>query len=187
MCFPAIVAAATSLFSAGTAAVSGAAATAASTGFTWGQALSIGGTALSAGGALMQGQQTAAAARANARYAEAQSATERQLAGIEDERTRERMRSAIAQQRSQLIARGLSLDSPTAVLLGRRAAQEMSFASQSVRAGAAARTAELGAEARSWRGRATTALLTGRLSAASSLLSRAPDMWPGLADRKVLS
>lgn len=160
---------------------------AAASGLTVGGALSGIGTLASVGGTLAQGAAEAGAARQNARFAERQARTERMLAGVEDERLRERMRGALAQQRSELAARGVSLDSPTAVLLGRNAAAEMSFASQSVRSGSAARSHELSAEARSYRARASSALLTGRLSAAAGILTRAPEIWPGLSERRVLS
>ena len=127
------------------------------------------------------------AAEANAKFAERQGAMERQLSVIEDERTRARMRAAMAQQRAELAGRGVSLDSPTAVLLGRQAAEEMSFASQSVRSRGAARTAELGAESRAWSARAGSALFGGRLSAAATMLDRAPTLWPGLSDRRLLA
>lgn len=156
-------------------------------GLTFGQALSAAGTIASVGGGIYQAQASAGAARQQAAYIERQSAIERSLAAVEDERTRSRMRSAIAQQRSELIARGVSLDSPTAVLLGRQAAEEMSAASQSVRSNANARAEELGVEARSYRARATSALLKGGFSAAADLLTQAPTLWPGLSDRKLLA
>ena len=161
------------------------AAGAAAGGLTFGQIASYAGLAASVGGSLMQGQAEADAAAMNARLAKRQAGVERALSAVEDQRTRERMRGAIAQQRAELAARGVSLDSPTAVLLGQTAAKELSFASQSVRSGAAARDTELTAESRAWRARGTTALLTGKLSAATSLLSKAPTIWPGLADRRV--
>jgi hypothetical protein len=187
MCFPAIGAAIAPILTPifGGAAAGGAAA--AGTGITVGSILSTAGALIGAGGALYQGRMESAAADANAKYVEQQRRSEAMLAAVQDERTRERMRGAIAQQRSQLAARGVSLDSPTAVLLGRKAAEEMSFASQSVRSGAAATDAELSAEARMYRGRARTSMLTGQFSAAAGLLSKAPDLWPGLAERRVLT
>lgn len=185
MCAPALAAIPAAIgaaFSGLTAAVG-----AAASGLTVGQALTFGGTAISAVGTLAQGAQAAGAARANAKYAERQARTETMLAGVEDQRLRERMRMALSQQRSELAGRGISLDSPTAVLLGRTAARELSFASQSTRAGGAGRAQELSAEARAYRASATTALMSGRLSAAAGLLTQAPKVWPGLNDRKVLS
>lgn len=185
MCVPAIAAIPAAI---GTAfsGLTAAAGTALS-GLTVGGALALGGTALSAYGSLAQGAATADAARLSAKYAQRQARTETMLAGVEDERLRERMRSALSQQRAELAGRGISLDSPTAVLLGQTAARELSFASQSARAGGAARAETLSAEARAYRASANSALLTGRLSAAAGMLAKAPDVWPGLKDRRVLA
>lgn len=176
-----------SLFGGGAAAAGAVAggSSAAASGMTVGSVLSNIGTIASVGGTLWQGVSSAQAARQQAAFVAQQSAVERQLALVEDQRIRDRMRGAIAQQRAELAGRGVSLDSPTAVLLGRKAAEEMSFASQSVRSGAAARQTELGVAERGYRARATTALLTGSLSAAGTLLGRAADLWPSLADQRV--
>lgn len=157
-------------------------AAAAQGGMTIGSLMSMAGTAASVGGTLMQASASAQAAEANAKYAERQAAFERQLGAIEDERTRARMHSAISRQRAELAGRGVDIGSPTAILLGRQAAQEMSFASQSARSRTAAQTTQLSAEARSWRAKAGASLFGGRLSAASTLLDQAPTLWPGLAD-----
>lgn len=172
------------LFGAG-AAATGAATGAATAGMTIGQVFQAAGTLASVGGTIYQAQQSAAAARQQQAYLESQDAMERQLAGIEDERTRARMRAAISQQRAELAGRGISLGSPTAILLGRRAAEEASYESQAVRSRAAARSAEVTTAARGYGARATSALLQGGLGAAAGLLQRVPDIWPGLADRRV--
>lgn len=185
MCLPALAPIGAALTQAAGAAAS-AVGTAAG-GMSFGTALGLAGTAASVGGALWQGQQQAASARMQAEYLKRQSETERALSIVEDERTRARMRGVIAQQRAELAGRGVSLDSPTAVLLGRTAAREMSFASQSVRSGADARQVEIDAQRRGFLARAGAAGLTGRLSAAGLALAKAPKLWPGLADRKVLA
>lgn len=156
-----------------TATASGA--TAAAGGF-----LQTAGLLASVGGTVLQGIQTAKVERMNAQAVEDQKATEARLTGIEDERTRQRFRSEIRRQGAELIARGISLDSPTAVLLGQTAAQEMSFASQEVRSRGAARGQELSASERIYRARSASALLKGTLGAASEFLTGAPDVWPEL-------
>ena len=185
MCIPALAAIGATI-SQGAAAAAGAVGSAVG-GATIGQVLSIAGTAASIGGTLYAGQQQAAAARTQAEYLKQQSQTERALSVVEDERTRARMRAAIAQQRSELAGRGVSLDSPTAVLLGRTAARELSFASQSVRSGGQARQIELSSMRRGFLARAGAAALDGRLSAAGLALEQAPKLWPGLADKRVLT
>lgn len=168
-------------------AFGGGAAAAGGAGMTVGQLLQVGGALAGVGGSIAQGRAEASAARMNATLTERQARHEAMLAVVEDERTRARMRMALAQQRAELAGRGIQLDSPTAILLGRQGAEELSFASQSVRSRSLARGAELGIEARSWRSKARAASLGGRLSAAGSLLTAAPDLWPGLADRRLLS
>jgi len=113
--------------------------------------------------------------------------TEAALSAIEDVRTRERYRAEISRQTAQLATKGVSLDSPTALLLAEDAGREKSFASQEVRARGAARGAELSASARAARARGRLAMFKGGLSAAGTLLEAAPDIWPGLRNDKVLS
>ncbi len=162
-------------------AFTGGGAAAAGTGLTFGKALMTVGAIASAGGQLYQGVQSSRIAKANAEYAEQQSAMERQLGAVEDQRVRDRMRRQMAAQRAELVARGVSLDSPTAILLGREAAKELTFESQRTRLASANKQAQLSAEARSYRMKASSALWSGGLSAAGSVLSAAPKLWPGLS------
>ena len=138
------------------------------------------GTAVSIGGSLVQGIAAQRAGRAQARILERQADDEARLASIEDQRLRERMRGELARQRAELARRGISLDSPTAVLLGEEAAREMSFASQSRRSEGGARVTELSAAARTAEARGRLGLLRGGLSAVGTLIDEAPDLWPGL-------
>jgi hypothetical protein len=143
------------------------------------------GTVVSIGGALAQGIAGANVAKANAAAIEQQRRTEAQLSAVEDQRRSAQMRSQISQQRAELAARGITLDSVTAVMLGQTAAKEMSFESQSVRSGAQARDQELTSSARAARAEGTQALLKGGFSAAGTLLKAAPDIWPGFMDKRV--
>lgn len=173
MCIPAL----TALFPAlGGATAAGATAA----GATAGAALQTVGTALAIGGGLYQGIQSYRAGRENAALIERQRQTEAQLSAVRDQRTRAQFNSAIRRQTAELAARGISLDSPTALLLGHTAAREMSFESQAVRSGAAARDLELGSAARMARASATSGLLRGVTSAAGVALRQAPDLWPEL-------
>lgn len=179
MCWPAALGA---LGLGGTAAAgaTAAGATAAATGVGFWQTL---GTVVGAGGAILQGVQGAQAARAQTAAIEQQAETERRLNATEDQRRRAQFMSAISQQRAELAARGVTLDSPTAVMLGQTAAQELSFESQSVRSGGAARQAELSASAAMSRARGVSSLLRGTFSAADTILTAAPDLWPGFNRR----
>ena len=155
-------------------------ATAAGAAATAGGFLQTAGLIASVGGALIQGVQTAKVERMNAEAVATQRATEAQLTATEDQRVRMQFRTAMRKQAGELVARGISLDSPTAVLLGQTAAQEMSFASQEVRSRGAARQQELTAEERLYRARASGALLKGTVDAAGGFLTGAPDVWPEL-------
>lgn len=163
------------------AATSAAAAGAAATsGLTLGSALQIAGLVASVGGALSQGNMTAGAARMQVDALQQRAGVERALTGVQDARSRAAFRSEIRRQTAELAARGIDLSSPTAIALGENAAREMTFESQAIRSGGAATQAELSSSARSVRARGQTALLTGRMNAAGSVLSAAPEIWPEL-------
>lgn len=137
------------------------------------------GTLISVGGALIQGVSGMQAGRAQAAALEQQAQDQARLTAQEDQRKRREYLTAIATQRAELAARGVSLDSPTAIALGQSAAREMSFDSQAIRSGGVARQQELSAEARMARAQGMTSLLQGTFSAAGSVLRGNPDLWPG--------
>ncbi len=174
MCIPAIITALGPVFSGlglGAVGATGAVAAAGTLGTL--------GTLVSVGGAVLQGVQGMAAARQQAAVLNQQAATEAQLTATQDNRQRARFASQISQQRAELAARGVTLDSPTAIALGQTAAQEMSFQSQATRSDGQARQIELSAAARYARAQGVSSLLRGMSSAASGLLEKAPDLWPG--------
>ncbi len=138
------------------------------------------GLGLSVGGKISQGVAANKAGRQNAALIAEQAATEAQLSAIKDERLRKQMAGQIAKQRLQISGRGVSLDSPQAVYMGQQAAEELSFASQSVRSEGAARQTELSAARRAALARGRLGLLTGTLGAASSALTGALEIWPNL-------
>lgn len=132
------------------------------------------------GGTAYQGISTYRANQQNAAAVEQQRATEAQLRAVEDMRERRRFRGEIAQQRAEYGARGVSLDSPTAIFLGESAAREMTFASQSIRQTGQARDQELTNQGLLYQSRATSALIGGGLSAAGTFLDDAVEQWPEL-------
>ncbi len=142
--------------------------------------LTAAGLAASVGGQIYGGIQANRAAKASAAQVATQRDTEAQLTAIRDQRTREEYRRGIRQQAAELASRGVSLDSPTAVLLGQFAGQELSFASQSVRSEGQATQIELSASEQALRARGRQSLLRGYTSAAGSVLTAAPEVWPGL-------
>lgn len=164
----------------GTAAAGATAAGAAAAAATAAPAMAMIGTAVSAAGSLMQGIQGAQAARQQASMLNREARQTIALNAVQDQRTRARMESQTRQQFAELAARGVQLDSPTAILLGQNAAQEMSFESQAVRSQGAARASELTASAQIARGRARQSMMQGVFGAASSILTGAPQIWPEL-------
>ncbi len=180
MCFPALLGA-VGLAGAGTAAGATAAAVSGAS------VLSTIGTIVSIGGALYQGIQGKQAAEQQAALIENQKVTEANLNATEDQRRREQFRVQFGQQRAELAARGVSLDSPTAMYLGRTAAQEMSFDSQATRSTGAARQQELTGGQMMARAQGQSSMLRGVFSAAGSLLTAAPDLWPGFARERQLA
>ena len=168
---------------AGTAAAASAAAGAAgaaSAAAGLGTALQIAGTVAGIGGSLLQGQMGAQVAAAQERAIAGQRETEMRLAQTEATRTRAQFRTQIAQQTAELAARGVSLNSPTALLLGQAAGRELSFADQAIRAGAQARDIELAAAQGNARAERRASVIRGVTTAAGTLLTAAPQLWPEL-------
>lgn len=169
----------------GTAAAGAATAAGATAGAaTVGSVLSSVGTYLGAGATLAQGIVGYQTAKANVAAIESQKKSQAQITAVQDSRYRAQMSGEIARQRAELAARGVQLDSPSAVLLGQSAATEMSFGSQSIRSEGGAQIAALSAEQVAQRSKATSSLLSGTLGAASTVLAAAPDLWPGFSDRR---
>lgn len=188
MCIPAIGAAFASVLGgagAATAAGAGAAAATAGAGLTIGTILQGVGAIAGLAGALYQNNRTKNYAKAQTAAIEAQATTEAQLTATEDQRRRQTFSQAIGQQRAELAARGVSLDSPTAILLGQTAAQEMSFESQAVRATGQATQAELRGRVAAVQATAKADRLKTTTGAVGSLLQSTTTIWPGLADARI--
>lgn len=179
MCTPMIA----GLFTGGAGAAAGAATAAGATAgaATIGGIAQTVGTVLGIGGSIAQGIAGARAAKASAASIEDQKAAEARMTATEDRRTRALHRSAMRRQTAELAARGVALDSPTAILLGQAAGAELSYASQGVRQGGAAKQTDLSNEQRALRARGTLSWLSGVTSAADTLFTAAPRLWPELS------
>ncbi|WP_152002290.1 hypothetical protein [Roseobacter sp. TSBP12] len=173
MCLPALLP-----LVGGTATAAGATAAAATTGLT----LQGIGTALAVGGSIAQGISSYKAAKTNAALVGQQRDTDRLLTAQKELRTRRKFKTEMRRQVAELADRGVSIDSPSAILLGQEAASEMSFQSQSVRQDGLARDQELSAQQSAYRSQAMSSLLKGGMGAAGTLLTAAPDLWPNLGD-----
>lgn len=143
-------------------------------------ALQAAGAAAAIGGSLIQGIAGYQTGQAQAKAYNAQAVNEARLASIQDQRERDQFQAQIAQQRAELAARGVQLDSVTAVMLGRKAAAEMSYQSQATEAQTWAHGVELTNAAKLAQADALNSLLTGGISAAAYSVQMAPDIWPGL-------
>jgi hypothetical protein len=139
------------------------------------------------GGTLVSGITAYNTGKEQARAYEAQAQTEAQLTTTQDQRERAKMASVIAQQRAEVLGRGIDLSSPTAIYLGQTAAQELSFDSQAIRSAGAARQTELSAQAKIARSSASAGLMKGVIGAAGDFLTMGPDTWPGLFGKRQLS
>lgn len=155
-------------------------ATAAATAGGLAQALQVAGLVASVAGPVIAGQQTKQAAGMQAKAYEQQAEQTSRLRAIEEQRTRRQFGGQIRRQAAQMAARGVSLDSPTALYLGQTAAEEMAFAAQTVRQTGMAEASELSTSAQLARFRGQQAAMTGNFTAAGNLLSGAPEVWPEL-------
>lgn len=149
-------------------------------GASLGSILQVAGLAASVIGPMMQARQANAVAQAQAKAMERQRDDQMRLRAVEEDRTRREYARQIRQQASQFAARGVELDSPTAIYLGQTAAEEMVYAGQAVRQSAMAEGTELTNEAALARARGQSALMKGRFSAVGNLLTGAPKVWPEL-------
>ncbi|MBA85224.1 MAG: hypothetical protein CML69_10865 [Rhodobacteraceae bacterium] len=138
------------------------------------------GTLAQVGGLLVQGVSGYQAAKANSKLISEQKKTEAELNAVQDNRERSQFLSQIREQTAQQAARGVQLDSPTAIYLGQTAAKEMSFQSQATRSGGQAVQNQLTAEQSALRARGISSLLRGGFGAAGAYLNRNPDAWPEL-------
>lgn len=180
MCIPGALAALGMGGAAGAATAAGAAATAGIAG-----TLQTIGTIVSIGGAIAQGIGGMKAANAQAAAIADQRQTEAQLTATEDMRSRQKFMAQIQQQRAELAARGVQMDSVTAVTLGQTAAQEMSFGSQAIRSQGSARDRELSAAQKMAKAEGASRMLKGVFSGVGGLLTAAPDLWPGFEKKQL--
>ena len=138
------------------------------------------GTVVSAAGSVVSGVMGLSEAQNQAAALEDQRRRELAIGAIESSRIRGRYRGQIGQQTNQLAARGIRLDSPSAIYLAEQAAAEMTFDADSAMASRSARGLELSAAARSTRARGIQGMLRGTFNAGATLLDAAPELWPGL-------
>lgn len=136
--------------------------------------------AVSVGGSIVGGIQQRNTANANASMMRAEAAREGQLGALRDSAVRRDYRMKAGLQRSQLAAQGVTLDSLTSLDLGRDLGEQAFLDSQNARLDSASRQTRLTNESRLARAEGSAALFRGFSSAASTALTAAPTLWPGL-------
>lgn len=138
------------------------------------------GSVMAIGGSLYSGIAGYNASKEQTAQIAAQKQTEAELTAVKDQRSRQQFQSQIRKQFAEMVGRGVSLDSPTVVLLGQEAAREMSFESQAIRHEGGATQTELTHQQRIAKANGTKRLIGGVSGAASSFLKHAPNVWPEL-------
>lgn len=181
MCEP-VTAFLASTFGTGAATAAGATGLAATkSAFTIGSVLRGVGTIAGIVGPVVQGVQTAQAARQNQALIEQQQIDNARIGSIETQRRRAQFRTQMATQVAQAAGRGLSLDSPTTRLLGRAGAQEMAYDTIATQSGIVGRQQALSAESRAWNARARQGVLAGGLGAAAAYVTSQERRWAQLS------
>lgn len=139
-------------------------------------AATVGSMALSIVGGI-QGQQIS---NANAQLARSEARSEQLLASVEERQVQAKHRRAQSRQRAEIAAAGFTLASATAQDLGRAAVQENADDVAATRVRRFGRSEALMNESRIAKATGRQQLLGGFTSAAGTLLTAAPDIWPGL-------
>jgi hypothetical protein len=116
----------------------------------------------------------------NAAFARYEAAQMKEIGKANEAKARDRMSRLIAQQRAQIMTRGVRLDSPSALDLGQEAGQEAYTEAQAQRLNAQSRVAAKSNEAIIHDNTATTGLMNGIFGTAARGLTRALDLWPEL-------
>lgn len=138
------------------------------------------GTGVSAAGQISAANKAKKAGAANAAALKEVMAAEKAMTAIEDVRTRSRFRTEMRKQSTELAARGIALDSPTAMLLAEQAGRELSFMSQGIRQKGEAKQAELKTGLAQNNAMTAQQVAQGQVGAASTILNAVPDIFPGL-------
>lgn len=134
---------------------------------------------IGAAASIYGGVQQNKAGQAQARIARQEAQQREALGAIEATRVRERMRQQIGLQTAQLAARGLQLDSPTALGLAGAAGEEAFLEEQASRVGTQSAANRLRQEADLSEARGRLALVGGVATGASQLLSAGAGMFGG--------
>lgn len=138
------------------------------------------GLAASAATGLYGAAQQSGMAKQNAAFARYEAEQTKEIGKANEARSRSKMDRLIARQRGQLAARGLRLDSASALDLGEEAGTENFMEAQSARFNTKSRVDAKTNEAAIYDYTARTSMMNGVFGAATRGLGQALDLWPQL-------
>lgn len=135
---------------------------------------------LSAGSGLFGVASQSGIAKQNAAFARYEAEQTAEIGRANEMQARDKMGRLIAQQRGQLAASGVRLDSTSALDLGESAAKQSAMEGQAQRFNTASRVASKTNEAAINDYQATTGAWTGAFSTGAKALGQSLDLWPQL-------
>lgn len=135
---------------------------------------------LSAGSGLFSASAQAGIAKQNAAFARYEAAQTAEIGRANEMQARSKMGRLIAQQRGQLAANGVRLDSTSALDLGENAAKQSAMEGQAQRFNTATRVAAKTNEAAINDYQATTGMWNGVFQTGARALGQSLDLWPQL-------
>lgn len=141
--------------------------------------------AVTIGSQVVGGIQQAQVHKANARMAQIEADQQRDIGRIEEMNARTRMDALISRQAGQLAARGIQLDSASALDLAEAAGREKFMEAQAARFNRESRATSLENESSLSSSYAGGAILGGASRAGATFMNAAPTIWPGLMQRPV--
>jgi len=139
------------------------------------------GLVLSGGSWLAQAQQQRSIGQYDAAVARNQAITQQEIGNVEEQRARSRMDRLISQQRGQLAARGVRLDSASALRLGQQSAEEASVEAAAQRFNTDQQVTALNSEAQLAEARGSVGFVSGLTRTAARSITGALQLWPELA------
>jgi hypothetical protein len=122
-----------------------------------------------------------AANKQNAALARYEAEQTREIGRANEMKARDRMSRLIANQRAQLAARGVRLDSASALDLGEEGGQQAFMEAQAARFNTNVRATAKSNEAAIYDYNATTGLVSGFLGTGAKALGNSLELWPELA------
>lgn len=140
------------------------------------------GLVLSGVTGLAVASQQASIGKQNAATARTEAAQQAEIGRYQEQKSRSRMDRLIQRQRAQFSARGVRIDSASALRLGEEAAIERNIDAQAQRFGTKSQVDALNTEATLAQRRGRLGFLTGVAGTAANTITSSLQLWPGLAE-----